>query len=809
MRKLTTTIFLGALCLGVFAENNSVFECNFNNKTEFNRWTVIDNNHDGTTWDLKELSSSPADSVAAYGYSGQNAADDWLISPALTVTESGYYLLEYYYLGGSSSGEKMDVFYGTSNTVEGMNKLITDLGTFSTGSNLILDRKLLKMETGQTYYIGFHAKSDANKFRIYVDNVRLTKATSGIDASVTKIVSPVTDFGLGQEEVTVTVKNLGAEALVNFPLAYSVNQGSPVKENYSGTLEAGATANYTFSAKVDLSTPLETYTLRVWTDVPGEFIPANDTCTAKVKHRAIAQVPYFMGFEANEETDLITTYNLNDDTGTWSITTNDFWASFSNTGEAAMVYDYDKNNAANDWFILEPISLKAGYYSLKFWYSTMGDHPERLGVYYGTEKDPAKLTNTIVEYSPLVAPKYQESANVVNIKEDGIYYFGFKAFSDKDENVICIDDISLDEIKDINIDVAVSSITNPENGYVREQSSKDIVYSVTNNGIYDMDNCKLTVKLDETVLKEETIELTAQQTIKQTIADGLKDLPEGKHMLRVEIAKEGDTNTENNVMELSFRVVASPTQFWDFEDGKVPETFTLVNKDGGTVNNSLSDYFPNNEIWTTIELNPSPIYGSWMIGSASYLDNAENADRWLILPRTTINGDNACLIWSACSMDGEFPEDYEIMISETDGSNTDNFTSLYKKEKEVDASSITSRGIELGAYSGKTVYLAFRHTTKDGYVLVLDNIGIYNNEMPDAIKDANTGNNNIRIVVDGTILKIQADKPESVKIYNLSGSLLMQSENENQLSISQLENGVYTVVVKTESGQSVHKFVKK
>lgn len=53
-----------------------------------------------------------------------------------------------------------------------------------------------------------------------------------------------------------------------------------------------------------------------------------------------------------------------------------------------MIYWYSKNHPGDDWFILEPIRLKAGYYSLKFWYASMGDHNERFAVYYGTESTP-------------------------------------------------------------------------------------------------------------------------------------------------------------------------------------------------------------------------------------------------------------------------------------------------------------------------------------------------------------------------------------------------------------------------------------
>ena len=93
-------------------------------------------------------------------------------------------------------------------------------------------------------------------------------------------------------------------------------------------------------------------------------------------------------------------FNLNEDSGDWEIGVGSAWFSMARTGIGYLSYNYDKNNSANDWFILEPINVEPGYYALKFWYSGDDNHPEKFAVYYGNACDPEAMTNKIVEYAP-------------------------------------------------------------------------------------------------------------------------------------------------------------------------------------------------------------------------------------------------------------------------------------------------------------------------------------------------------------------------------------------------------------------------
>ena len=123
-----------------------------------------------------------------------------------------------------------------------------------------------------------------------------------------------------------------------------------------------------------------------------------------------------------------------------------FFVHFSRTGSRCLGYSYSRENSGDDWAFLEPISMEAGYYVLKFWYSATENHKERMKVFYGNAPTPEAMTNLIAEYNPIENEKYAEAINIFEIKDGGKVYIGFYCFSDADENWLVIDDLSIDKV---------------------------------------------------------------------------------------------------------------------------------------------------------------------------------------------------------------------------------------------------------------------------------------------------------------------------------------------------------------------------
>lgn len=101
-----------------------------------------------------------------------------------------------------------------------------------------------------------------------------------------------------------------------------------------------------------------------------------------------------------------------------------------------------------------------------------------------------------------------------------------------------------------------------------------------------------------------------------------------------------------------------------------------------------------------------------------------NPDNWLITPAIQIpSGQGAILNWYASAYIGY--ESYSVYISTT-GTDTSNFTLLgtYNVTNDgLEYSNYSMEELDLSAYAGQTVYIAFRHTDGD-YVLFLDDVSI-------------------------------------------------------------------------------------
>ena len=89
------------------------------------------------------------------------------------------------------------------------------------------------------------------------------------------------------------------------------------------------------------------------------------------------------------------------------------------------------------------------------------------------------MTNVVVEYNPMTNDSYLESVNIIELKEEGNIYFGFYAFSDKNENWICIDDFSVTKVDANNFDIIVSRPSNPMS-YMMDKNSRDLAFTVFN-----------------------------------------------------------------------------------------------------------------------------------------------------------------------------------------------------------------------------------------------------------------------------------------------------------------------------------------
>ena len=104
MKKIFTLLFCLMSVVSMYSQD--LFSTSFATEEEFNAWTVVDANSDEKTW---KCDSSGSPSKVFYSYSGANAADDWLISPAVVAPKDGV-MAVLFTVKGSSYVEKMEKY---------------------------------------------------------------------------------------------------------------------------------------------------------------------------------------------------------------------------------------------------------------------------------------------------------------------------------------------------------------------------------------------------------------------------------------------------------------------------------------------------------------------------------------------------------------------------------------------------------------------------------------------------------------------------------------------------------------------------
>ncbi|HSI91478.1 MAG TPA: hypothetical protein VK927_10210, partial [Adhaeribacter sp.] len=103
------------------------------------------------------------------------------------------------------------------------------------------------------------------------------------DVGIVAITSPVTTScgASNAETVCVTIQNFGSAAQSNIPVSYTIGTGTPVTETFAGPLAPGATAQYCFTAKANLSAG-GAFSIVSSTSLASDLITTNNSFTSNI-----------------------------------------------------------------------------------------------------------------------------------------------------------------------------------------------------------------------------------------------------------------------------------------------------------------------------------------------------------------------------------------------------------------------------------------------------------------------------------------------------------------------------------------------
>lgn len=168
----------------------------------------------------------------------------------------------------------------------------------------------------------------------------------------------------------------------------------------------------------------------------------------------------------------------------------------------------------------------------------------------------------------------------------------------------------------------------------------------------------------------------------------------------------------------------------DFQTAGFPTGYTLYDVDGNTVNSQIAGVFPN--AWNRLQFTSNQ--GAWFIASTSMYTPTGTANDWVITPKIQLDSNTTNFLYFDARNGSAAPYDsYEILVSTTDTLRS-SFTSVFSVAAENPT--WTTRAVNLTAFAGQEVYIAFRNNTYDGYIIAIDNIEVRSGESYPAVDAA-------------------------------------------------------------------------
>ncbi|MEZ4826656.1 MAG: choice-of-anchor J domain-containing protein [Bacteroidia bacterium] len=158
-----------------------------------------------------------------------------------------------------------------------------------------------------------------------------------------------------------------------------------------------------------------------------------------------------------------------------------------------------------------------------------------------------------------------------------------------------------------------------------------------------------------------------------------------------------------------------------FDSDTLPSGWATFDYDGLAPNNNILFLVPEKG-WQPVLDFKDPDSLNWLLASpAWYEGSTAPSNDYLISPKVLVP-ENACLSWYAYSQDKFYPESYEVRVSTTTPDSAGFMANPAVFTVAAEGDEFTYRTISLDDYANQEVYIAFRHTSADKFILALDDI---------------------------------------------------------------------------------------
>lgn len=250
--------------------------------------------------------------------------------------------------------------------------------------------------------------------------------------------------------------------------------------------------------------------------------------------------------------------------------------------------------------------------------------------------------------------------------------------------------------------------------------------------------------------------------------------------------------------------------------------------------------------------------GGVLVSSSWLSNNTDGAENWLILPPLYISDASAVLSWKSAPYQGpRYMDGYKVMISvfdnratdftdevfnhaQMDSVGTDTLTSTYSFSNNnihangytdatyyfYDSTSNSFHGllepysVDLSAYAGYTIYIAFVHDSDDDNMMALDDILVkgtlvVSTDEIETLDEISIAPNPAKDFVQLNYSS-GTDENIDVQIFDMQGKLMKSmnslsnqvGQNQQTINVAELATGTYQVVISQNGKQHTKTLIK-
>lgn len=410
-------------------------------------WTVYDGNNDGSFWTFE---SDDTFGNIVFFPSDAQASDDWLFSPAISMSE-GRSRLSFYYTGGSRLTQHLRVLMGTEPSPDKMTEVLFDQDVKNNG--WLNGYHVIDMAEAGVRYFAFQTTGASDQ--IIIDNIKIDKEEDLCMADVA--FDQKSGFGLTTSKVKLSYVNHGVSAQKNITVRYWLNTANDpytdtkapyAEETVADEVLPGDTLTYTFKKEADISMYDDTYALvggivtSVGNDTQNDLIAGSATLV----NWALPTLPYTQGFEDMATAQKQWTF-VNHGTAKWLVGNN---TASAYQGSKSLCHTGKVADGEEDWAFSEPLSLEKGTYDISFFYRTTKNNKQAkqtqaFRAMVGSAPEADKMTTLLLEEDNLLVPGQwaKKFTGTITIDKPTTIYLGFGSTTSNAQGMTFIDNICL------------------------------------------------------------------------------------------------------------------------------------------------------------------------------------------------------------------------------------------------------------------------------------------------------------------------------------------------------------------------------